>query len=486
MIKDEKYLIDLVKNLIKYPTETECLEFKTNYYQAEEIGKYISALSNSATLCQKTYAYMIWGIDNQSHEIVGTDFDYTKKKVGNEEFENWLHRLLNPKINFAFYSVSIDDKNIIILEIPKAEYTVTKFKTEAYIRIGSSKKALSEAPLKEKELWRCLNSSPFEDTIALENVSNDVVLQKLDYSTYFSLLNIPLPDSKDGILHYLEQDNLIQKEDTGNWGITNLGAILFARDIDEFKSIKRKGIRVIEYKGQNKLETIRERTDKKGYAIGFEGVINFVDNIIPRNEVIGKALRKELPMYPELAIRELIANSIVHQDFTISGTGPMIEIYSDRIEITNPEIPLVDTDRFVDNPPKSRNEQLASFLRRIGVCEERGSGFDKVVAKTEEFQLPAPKIEVYKEHIKITLFAHIPYSKMTKEDKLRACYLHACLKHVNNDYLTNTSLRERFGIDSKNNSMISRIIKSTIDENLIKPYDEDTAPRYMRYVPYWA
>ena len=76
-------------------------------------------------------------------------------------------------------------------------------------------------------------------------------------------------------------------------------------------------------------------------------------------------------MYPELAIRELIANSVVHQDFSISGTSPMIEIFEDRIEITNPGIPLVEADRFLDNPPKSRNEQLASFLRRIGVCEER-------------------------------------------------------------------------------------------------------------------
>lgn len=89
-------------------------------------------------------------------------------------------------------------------------------------------------------------------------------------------------------------------------------------------------------------------------------------------------------------------------------------------------------------------------------------------------------------YTKVTLFAHIPYAKMDKEDKLRACYLHACLKYVNNDYLTNTSLRERFGIDPKNNAMVSRIIKNGIQENLIKAYSEDTAPRYMKYVPYWA
>lgn len=486
MIRDKKYIIDLVKYLIKFPRETEWLEFKTNYYQAEEIGKYISALSNSATLYEKNYGYMIWGIDDETHEIVGTSFDYQSKKVGNEEFQNWLHRLLKPKINFEFYEIEIDGKNIVILEIPKAENIITKFKNEAYIRVGTSKKSLNEAPLKEKALWKILNSTNFEDGIAMENVLEKDIFEKLDTTSYFSLLSIPIPDEKENILHYFRQDKLISKSDNGNWNITNLGAILFAKNLEDFSSIKRKGIRIIQYKGNNKIETIREQVGNKGYAIEFENIIEIVDNIIPRNEVIGKALRKEVPMYPELAIRELIANSIVHQDFLISGTSPMMEIFEDRIEITNPGIPLVEIDRFVDNPPKSRNEQLASFLRRIGVCEERGSGFDKVVAKTEEFQLPAPKITVYQEHTKVTLFSHIPYSKMDKEDKLRACYLHACLKYVNNDYVTNTSLRERFGIDSKNNAMVSRIIKSGIQENLIKPYNEETAPRYMKYVPYWA
>ena len=128
-------------------------------------------------------------------------------------------------------------------------------------------------------------------------------------------------------------------------------------------------------------------------------------------------------MYPEIAIKETIANSLVHQDFNITGAGPMVEIYSDRIEITNPGKPLVKTDRFIDNPPKSRNEQLASFLRRIGVCEERGSGFDKIVYSTELYQLPASKIEVYDESTKVTLFAHKAYEDMSKEDKIRACYM---------------------------------------------------------------
>lgn len=86
-------------------------------------------------------------------------------------------------------------------------------------------------------------------------------------------------------------------------------------------------------------------------------------------------------MYPELSIRELVANALIHQDFSQTGNSVMIEIYSNRLEVTNPGEPLVDTDRFLDTPPKSRNEILASFMRRINICEERGSGIDKIVLK---------------------------------------------------------------------------------------------------------
>ena len=111
-------------------------------------------------------------------------------------------------------------------------------------------------------------------------------------------------------------------------------------------------------------------------------------------------------MYPILAVRELAANALIHQDFAITGTGPMIEIFDDRMEITNPGKPLVSTDRFLDTAPRSRNEALASFMRRAGICEERGSGIDKVVFETELHQLPAPFFEMAENATRAVLFAH--------------------------------------------------------------------------------
>lgn len=224
----------------------------------------------------------------------------------------------------------------------------------------------------------------------------------------------------------------------------------------------------------------------KGYAAGFEGLINFIDNLLPRNEEIGKALRKEVPVYPELAVRELVANAIIHQDFSIRGTGPMIEVFADRMEITNPGIPLINTERFLDNPPRSRNEVLASFLRWIGICEERGSGIDKVVSLTESYQLPPPIIEVIGDHTKVTLFTYKPLKEMEREEKTHACYLHACLKYVTREHMTNSSLRQRFGLSDKENSVASRIIRDAVKAGRIKPLDPNTAPRYMKYIPFWA
>ncbi|MBN1928765.1 MAG: transcriptional regulator [Chlorobiaceae bacterium] len=207
---------------------------------------------------------------------------------------------------------------------------------------------------------------------------------------------------------------------------------------------------------------------------------------MPSNEVIGQALRKTLPMFPELAIRELVANALIHQDFHLTGTGPMVELFASRMEITNPGLPLVQTDRFLDSPPKSRNEALAAFMRRIGVCEERGSGVDKVVFQTELYQLPAPLFETTDEHTRAVLFAHRDFRDMDKVDRIRACYLHACLRYVQRDYLTNASLRDRFGIEEKNKATASRYIREALEEGVIRPVNEDAARKMMKYVPFWA
>lgn len=65
-------------------------------------------------------------------------------------------------------------------------------------------------------------------------------------------------------------------------------------------------------------------------------------------------------------------------------------------------------------------------------------------------------------------------------------YLHACLKHIEGESLSNASLRERFRVEEMNAAKISRLIKDTVAKKLIKLLNPDTAPRYMRYITIWA
>lgn len=311
-------------------------------------------------------------------------------------------------------------------------------------------------------------------------------LRLLDFSAYFDIRNIPQPTDNNGVAHYMVEKGVIAKQDNGLYAITNLGAILLAKRLSDFPRISRKAIRVVQYQGNNRLQLLKEDVGGKGYVVGFEGLMKFIEALLPTQEVITGALREKKSAYPLLAIREVVANALIHQDFSVTGTGPVVEIFENRIEVTNSGTPLVDIRRIIDNPPKSRNEKLASLMRRLGMCEELGTGWDKIVITCELFQLPAPKIDLFEDSTRVILFSEIPFSNISMEDKLWACYLHACIKHVQGEQLTNGSLRERFGLKDSASGTISRLIKEAVALQIVKPLDPTTAPRYMKYIPIWA
>lgn len=484
----EDFLVGLVRELTNLPKETEWVEFKVNDCEPDMIGETVSALSNSAALLGKPRAYLVWGVENGTHRIVGTTFSPHTQKVGNEELENWLLRLLDPRIGVQFCEVTIDGKRVVLLEVCPASHKPTAFKDQRYARVGSYTKKLKEYPEKERDLWRTFDRTPFEDGIVRHRVEGGEVLQLIDYPSYFDLMHIPLPEAREGILSALRDDGLIRQVEAGRWDITALGAILYAKQLDDFHTLRRKVVRVVVYSGNNKIKTVREQVVSKGYASGFQGLIESIKAAIPSNEVIEKALRRTVPMYPEPSMRELVANALIHQDFSITGGGPMVEIFQDRVEITNPGAPLVATDRFLDSPPRSRNEELAAKMRRMGICEERGSGVDKVVFECELYQLPAPLFESPGDSTRVTFLAPRPLKEMTQADRIRATYLHACLRSVQKQYLTNSSLRERFGLEDTNaaSARASQFIKEAVEAGLIFPYDKDAAPKLMKYVPWWA
>ena len=476
----------LITELCKYDNETQWIEFKHNNYKAEMIGTDISALANSAALLERNCAYMIWGIDDATHEIIGTEYDLQTLKIGNQEIENWLRSLLSKNADFESYSITINDKKVTILIINRATNQTVTFKKVDYIRVGSYTKKLNEYPTLQAQLWNKINNSKFEERYSKIDLELNDALQLLNYSTYFDLKELPQPVDITGISHYMLEENILVRQDNGLFAITNLGAILFAKNLNDFSRLSRKAVRVIQYKGINRLNMLKEYVGRKGYVAGFENLIRFIEALTPSEEDINDGLRKKKTAYPTLAILEAVANALIHQDFSIPGTGPTIEIFENRIEITNSGIPLVDIKRIIDNPPKSRNEKLASLMRRLGICEELGTGWDKIILTCEAALLPAPKIDLFEDSIRVTLFSKIPFTNLSMEDKTWACYLHACIKYVQGEQLTNSSLRERFGLGASSSAVISRLIKETIRLKLIKPFDPTTSNKYMKYIPIWA
>lgn len=298
-------------------------------------------------------------------------------------------------------------------------------------------------------------------------------------------MKIPYPTERSGVLERFGSEGLIADRN-GSWDISNLGAVVFAKDVNHFAGMSRRAARFIQYEGNNKLNTRLDLAGNKGMAIGFEGLVEFVSSHIEQNEVLAKALREDVKMFPTIAIRELIANALIHQDFSESGSSVRIELYSDRLEVTNPGIPLISTDRFIDEY-KSRNEKLADLMRRLRICEEKSSGIDKVVTAAEVFQLPPPDFRVGEVHTSVVMFAHKEFEAMNRQERIRACYQHCCLKYVMNEVTNNQTLRDRFQLTSKKAEAISRIFRDTQDAELIKLADPTAAStRYRAYVPFWA
>lgn len=478
--------IALVDQLRAEQAESTWLEFKSNNTEPEMIGKRCAALSNSARIDGRDLAYMVWGIEDGTHEVTGTDFNPETRRAGNQGLLLWLANALQPSIAFSFRVVEHPAGRVVLLEIPAATGAPVSFQSVPYIRIGSATPKLTEYPDRYQRLIERLQPYRWEQGIARQYVAADDVLELLDFGQYFRLTAQPTPDSQAGILDKLVGDRLVTADVGGRWNITNLGAILFASRLQDFEpALARKAVRFVAYAGKNRAATVTHRLDgQRGYAIGLEGLVNYLNGLLPKNEHIGAALREAHPLFPQLAIRELVANALIHQDMTVTGAGPQIELFQDRLEISNPGAPLVSPERMIDLPPRSRNETLAALMRRMNMCEEQGSGLDKVVESCEMWQLPPPLFRVEENAMQAVLYGPRSFASMTQDERIRACYFHAVLKFLSGDRMRNASLCVRLGIASKNAAQASAVINKTLDAKLIRAADPDH-PR-AGYVPHWA
>ncbi len=465
--------LEQINDWLQIPSETRQVEFKEAKTQFDNI---------------KLFRYCV-AIANESGGslILGVSDKRPRKVVGTAAFNNIIEmeEILYQRLAFrvTIEEVNHPDGQVLVFQIPsRLPGSAYSLEGAYWMRTGSELVPMSEDQLRKihkegQPLW--LEQS------AKGNCSGQDVVQLLDTQSFFDLLNLPYPTTQQGVLEHLVSEGIIVNSHTG-YSITHLGAILLAKKLSSFPSAKRKAPRVIVYSSESKLTTISDYTLDKGYAACFNTLIQYIMGLLPQNEVIQGALRKEVKLVPEIIIRELVANALIHQDLEMTGASPMIEIYTDRIEISNPGNPIVPLERFIDGYA-SRNEKLSDLMRRFNICEERSSGIDRVIDTTEVYQLPAPDFQNEFNRTLVIIYGPREFGKMDKSDRIRACYQHCVLQYIMRKRMTNQSLRDRFKLSDRSSGTISQIISATIIDKKIKiDPDSPSARKYAKYIPYWA
>ena len=454
-------------------SETQSLEFKEakNSYDFEKLCDYCIAIANEGG------GHMVLGVADKSPRPV----------VGSSAFPNLvtITERLFEKLGFRVEAEEVvhPDGRVVVFTIPaRPRGTAYHLDGRYLMRSGGSLVPMSEDRLRGifdegKPDW-------LEET-SRAGMTGQEVIDSLDTQGFFELLKLPFPSDRDALLSKLIAERLIER--TGDtYAVRRIGALLLARRLRDFPDVARKAPRVVVYEGIGKLKTRLDQTGTGGYAVRFKDLVRFVMSQLPQNEVVEDAIRKAVKLVPEEAIRELVANALIHQDFAIGGASVMIEVYSDRIEISNPGVPIVPAERFIDGF-QSRNERLAELMRRMGICEEKGSGIDRVIHAAEAFQLPAPDIRVGQQRTTVVVFGLRPFEDMDREDRTRACYQHAALRWVMSQHMTNQTLRERFKLPESKSASVSQVITATVDAGKIKPDDKVGSSRKLaRYLPWWA
>lgn len=454
-------------------SENQRLEFKEakQQYDYKKLCQYCVAIANEGG------GFLVLGVsDKPPREVVGTKACPDVVAHSQKLFETLGFRV-------DIEEIPHPAGRVLAFEIPSRPKGTAYHLDGAYLmRSGESL-----VPMSEDQLRRIFaeGKPDWGEEHTKTGLDAQQVISLLDTQTFFELMKLPYPTDQAGVIDRLERDRLIDAENA-TYAIRRIGALLLAKRLEDFPELARKTPRVVVYTGTNKLDTRLDQVGTKGYAVGFQGLVRFVMSQLPQNEVIKDALRAEVKLVPEIAIRELAANALIHQDLTMSGASVMIEIYLNRLAISNPGEPIVPVERFIDGY-QSRNERLATLMRRMGICEEKSSGIDRVVQTAELYQLPAPDFRVSNSRTLILIYGPRPFDEMDRDDRIRACYQHCALKWVMTERMTNQSLRERFCLPESKSAIVSQIISATMEAELIKPDEKVGGSRkFARYLPFWA
>ena len=318
--------LDTLTRWLSAPAESEHLEFKEAKQQLDttKLMRYCVALAN----------------EGGGHLVLGVTDKLPRRVVGSQAFVaasdlNDIKARIVDKLHIRVDVVELThpDGRVLVFEIPARPIGQPLDFDGAYLmRAGEDL-----VPMTPDQLRRIFaeGQPDWLAQAARQDASADEVVALLDTQTYFELSGLPYPTTRDGVLERLRGEGLIVHTPEG-WTITNLAAMLLAKRLDAFSpALARKAPRVVIYAGIDKTVTREDKPGSRGYAVGFKSLVDFVHSAAPQNHSIEQVVREEVKMFPKQALRELIANALVHQDLSASGASVMIEMYTNRVEISN-------------------------------------------------------------------------------------------------------------------------------------------------------
>ncbi|MFH1562627.1 MAG: RNA-binding domain-containing protein [Nitrospirota bacterium] len=384
----------LLADLITLPKETEWVEFKVDYYDPQEIGEQISALSNSACLHNKAKGYLVFGIENETHNVRGTHFKPKQKKIGNEELENWLAKLLNPRIDFVIYEFQYSGKQIVLFEIDATENTPVRFSGVTYIRVGSYKKKLSDHPEKERKIWKKQAEYDWSAQICkgatIDDLDKDAIQKaRIEYKNKNSRLAKEVDRWDD--IKFLNNAKV-----TIHGKITRTAIILLGNE--ESTHFLSPSVAQMTWilKDEHNIE--------KDYAhfgppflLNIEKLFGKIRNLKYRYMPDNTLFPTEIDQYDSWVIREALHNCIAHQDYELRGRINVIE-NPDELIFTNVGsfIPgSVEEVIKLDAPPTQyRNDHLVRAMLNLNMIETIGSGIKKMFQKQRQRFFPLPSYDL--------------------------------------------------------------------------------------------
>lgn len=389
----DKYF-DVFENLIKFKDEYEWLDFKENWFSKDEIGEYISAISNGAALSGREYGYVVWGVRDSSKEIVGTSVNFDRD-IDGEPYKHYLSRNLKPSIPFENAEFNYQGFRIVMLIIPAAKSVITKYKGQAYIRIGSSKEKLDKYPEWEIKLNSTLvNGYPTIINHSAPDYAQDLTFDRL--FMYYAAKGIAL--KKETFEKTLKLKN---KKNEYN---------VMAYILSDQNSIP---IRVSIFTGLDKASPLFSVKEFGNDCILFsmDKLLEYGDaiNIIQADERNRISERKDVPLFDYEAFHEAILNAFIHNKW-LTLNGPQISVFSDRMEILSHGGLAVDQDveGFYSGASIPVNEVLASIFLQLRLSERSGRGVPKIVSR---YGKEAIKIE------KNRITVIIPFQRLDNETR---------------------------------------------------------------------